>query len=105
MRKLFPLLAAAATACHPCTQLPLSAADRTWTAAYPALGQRVVFRGSRGTKLAFCVAERVDAYNNQDCNWLEVGTTQPAHFHVTLRPAAEPQDSLNGRDLTLYVLK
>ena len=53
----------------------------------------------------FRVAERADTYNNQDCNWLEVGTTQPAHFHVTLRPAAEPPGSLNRRDLTLSVLK
>jgi len=95
----------AVAACRPCTQLPLSAADRTWAAAYPTLGQRVALRGNRGTELAFRVAERVDTYNNKDCNWLEVGTTQPAHFHVTLRPAAAPQGERSRHDLTLYLVK
>lgn len=105
MHKLLALLTMAATACQPCTQLPLSAADRAWAAAYPTLGQRVALRSSRGTELVFRVAERVDTYNNQDCNWLEVGTAQPAHFHVTLRPAAEPPGERSRHDLTLYLVK
>ncbi|GAB3637362.1 hypothetical protein GCM10027422_29520 [Hymenobacter arcticus] len=98
-----PLLALLASACSPCTKLPLSAADRVWTAAYPRVGQEVAFRSNLGNTATYTVAERVDTYNNLDCNWLEIGSDQPAHFHVTLRPTAFPQGG--AHDLTLYVLK
>lgn len=104
-RKYWLPLALLAAGCHPCTQLPLSEADRHWTAAYPALGQLVALQSAQGHTLRYTVAERVDTYNNLDCNWLELGITQPAHFHVTLRPAAAPFTERQRDDLTLYVLK
>ncbi len=103
MKKLLSLLGLLASACHPCTKLPLSADDRAWTAAYPRVGQEITFRSNRGHVAAYRVAERIDTYNNLDCNWLEIGTTQPAHFHLTLRPTAFPQGG--AHDLTLYVVK
>lgn len=103
MKKLLSLLGLLASACSPCTKLPLSAEDRAWTVAYPRVGQEVTFRSDRGHVATYRVAERVDTYNNLDCNWLEIGTNQPAHFHVTLRPTAFPQGG--AHDLTLYVVK
>lgn len=103
MKKLFSVFALLASACQPCTKLPLSAEDRAWTAAYPHVGQEVTFRSNLGHLATYRVAERVDTYNNLDCNWLEVGSDQPAHFHVTLRPTAFPQGG--AHDLTLYVVK
>lgn len=103
MKKLLSLFSLLASACSPCTKLPLSADDRTWAAAYAQVGQELIFRSNQGHTATFTVVERVDTYNNLDCNWLEIGTKQPAHFHVTLRPAAFPQGG--HPDLTLYVLK
>ena len=103
MKKLLSVFALLASACHPCTKLPLSAADRAWVAAYPRVGQAVTFRSNLGNTATYTVAERVDTYNNLDRNWLETGGDQPAHFHVTLRPTAFPQGG--AHDLTLYVVK
>jgi hypothetical protein len=103
MRKLLSLLGLLVSACSPCTKLPLSAEDRVWVAAYPRVGQEVTFRSDQGHVATYTVADRVETYNNQDCNWLEVGADQPAHFHVTLRPTAFPQGG--AHDLTLYVVK
>ncbi|MFD1874890.1 hypothetical protein [Hymenobacter bucti] len=103
MKKLLPLLVLLASACNPCTKLPLSADDRAWTGAYPRVGQEIAFRSDRGHAATYRVAERVDTYNNLDCNWLEIGSDQPAHFHLTLRLTAFPQGG--ARDLTLYVVK
>ena len=103
MRFLYLLLALAVSACGTCYQLPLSAADRIWTAAYPHTGQTITLRSNRGHALRYTVAERIDSYNNLDCNWLEVGRQQPAHFHVTLRPVLHPEGG--PHDLTLYVVK
>ena len=97
------MLGLLASACRPCTKLPLSADDRVWTAAYPRVGEVVTFRSNLGHLATYRVAERVDTYNNLDCNWLEVGPDQPAHFHVMLRPAAFPQGGTH--DLTLYLVK
>lgn len=101
MKKFLSLLGLLASSCSPCTKLPLSAEDRAWTAAYPRVGQEITFRSNRDRLATYRVAERVDTYNNLDCNWLEVGPQQPAHFHVTLRPTAFPQGG--AHDLTLYV--
>ncbi len=103
MKPLYLLLALVVSACGTCYQLPLSAADRVWMAAYPRTGQTITLRSSRGHTLRYTVAERIDTYNNLDCNWLEVGRQQPAHFHVTLRPVLHPEGGTH--DLTLYVVK
>ena len=103
MRKLLSFFSLLASACSPCYKLPLSVDDRTWTAAYPQVGQVLTFRSNQGHTTTFTVAERVDTYTNLDCNWLEIGLKQPAHFHVTLRPAAFPRGG--GHDLVLYVVK
>ena len=103
MKKLLSLFSLLASACSPCYKLPLSADDRNWVAAYPRVGQVLTFRSNQGHTTTFTVAELVDTYNNRDCNWLEIGLRQPAHLHVTLRPAAFPR---GGRyDLTLYLVK
>ena len=103
MKKWLSLFSLLASACSPCRKLPLSADDRGWAAAYGQVGQVLTFRSNRGQTATYTVVERVDTYNNLDCNWLEIGLRQPAHFHVTLRPAAFPR---GGRhDLTLYVVK
>ena len=103
MKKLLSLFGLLASACSPCTQLPLSAADQAWVAAYPRVGQELTFRSNQGHLATYRVAERVDTYNNLDCNWLAVGWEQPAHFHVTLRPTASPQGG--AHDLTVYLVK
>ncbi|MGI4870537.1 MAG: hypothetical protein ACRYFX_05085 [Janthinobacterium lividum] len=106
MKKLASLFALLGNACSPCRKLPLSEADRAWVAAYPTIGRQLTFRSPQGNALHYHVAVRVDTYTNLDCNWLEIGLKQPAHFHVTLRtPTATPNTIYDRDDLTLYLVK
>jgi hypothetical protein len=67
-----------------CVETNLTKEEREWFSTYEK-GQMIVFKSNLGKLDTIVVTEKIETHNNKNCNWFEIGPTQPNIMFITLK--------------------
>lgn len=67
-----------------CVETNLTKEEREWFSAYEE-GQMIIFKSNLSNLDTIIVAEKIETHNNKNCNWFEMGATQPNVMFITLK--------------------
>lgn len=81
---LFILFTIFLNSCN-CVETKLTDDEKEWFSAYDK-GQIIIFKSNLGNLDTIEVSEKLETHNNKNCNWIEIGTTQPEIMFITLKP-------------------
>ena len=68
-----------------CRETHLTNAEKQWCAVYDS-GQLIVFKSNKNNLDTFTVVQKSEFHTNNECNCLEVGTTQEHIMRLNLKP-------------------